>query len=91
MSETQRRLLKQLEKTIGPMNDEDEHLNAESREFRDRIRAALAPFKAEESTEPRRSSRVHNYGKSVYRTKAGSKKSRKSRGGKKAHNKTHKR
>jgi hypothetical protein len=81
--------LLKIEKTIGRM--EDEHLNAESREFRDRIRAALAPFKAEESTEPRRSSRVHNYGKSVYRTKAGSKKSRKSRGGKKAHNKTHKR
>jgi len=77
--------LSKIEKTIGLM--EDEYLNEESRAFRDRIRAALAPYKAEEKDEIRRSGRVHNYGKSLYKTKGG-KKSRKSRGGKKGHNKT---
>lgn len=82
--------LSKIEKTNGLM--EDEHLNEESRAFRDRLRAALAPYKAPESTELRRSGRVHNYGNSTYRTTHnGGKKSRKSRkSAKKAHKKAHK-
>ena len=78
--------LLKLEKTIGLIDESLE--NEESREFRDRVRAALAPYTATESTEPRRSGRVHNYGRSTYRTThKGGKKSRKSR---KTAKKTHK-
>ena len=66
--------LLKLEKTIGIIDESLE--NEESREFRDRLRAALAPYKATESTESRRSARVNNYG-SKYTTRKGGKKSRK--------------
>jgi len=79
-----------LEKTIGLIDESLE--NEESREFRDRLRAALAPYKATESTEPRRSGRVNNYGRSTYRTThKGGKKSRKSRKSRKSAKKAHKR
>jgi hypothetical protein len=85
--------LLKLEKTIGVM--EDEHLNEESRAFRDRLRAALAPHAPLPPPGPSRSGRVHNYGTSKYRTThKGGKKSRKSRksskSAKKAHKKAHK-
>ena len=86
--------LSKIEKTIGLM--EDEYLNEESRAFRDRLRAALAPHAPLSPKGASRSGRVHNYGTSKYRTThKGGKKSRKSRksrkSAKKAHKKTHKR
>ena len=84
--------LSKIEKTIGLM--EDEFLNEESRAFRDRLRAALAPHAPLPAPGPSRSGRVHNYGTSKYRTthKGGKKshKSRKSRKSRKSAKKTHK-
>ena len=79
--------LLKLEKTIGLIDESLE--NEESRAFRDRLRAALAPHAPLSPKGPSRSGRVHNYGTSKYRTthKGG----KKSRGRKKAHNRTHKR
>jgi hypothetical protein len=74
--------LLKIEKTIGRM--EDEHLNAESREFRDRIRAALAPHAPLPPKGPSRSARVNIYGttrkggKSAKKSRKSAKKSRKS-------------
>jgi len=74
------------EKTNGLM--EDEHLNEESRAFRDRLRAALAPHAPLSPKGPSRSGRVHNYDSEYRTTHKGGKKSRKS--AKKAHKKAHK-
>lgn len=58
--------LLKLEKTIGLIDESLE--NEESRAFRDRLRAALAPHAPLSPKGPSRSARVHNYGRSTYRT-----------------------
>lgn len=86
----QKKAIKKLEKTIGIIDESLE--SAESRAFKERLRAAMAPY-THHSNEPSRSGRMNNYGDMYRTTRKGGKKSRKSRKsrGKKAHKKTHKR
>ena len=65
--------LLKFEKAIGIMDDE--LLNDESREFRDRLRAALAPHAPLPSPKPSKSARINIYGT----TKKGGKSAKKSR------------
>ena len=80
--------LLKLEKTIGLIDESLE--NEESRAFRDRLRAALAPHAPLPSPKPSKSARINIYGTTKKGGKS-AKKSRKSRkSAKKAHKKAHK-